>query len=136
MPAEKVTEAALGLRHPHRIRAGATAASCTSSLSSIMATAIMNCRAIELLTAITGNTDGPGRPARLPRSWTCTYMGYFSDQPYPNRPCRTTPLKFHPEIMEKQLAAATRIRCSQWWAMLGERQHAFGRRASRASLIR
>ena len=59
----------------------------------------MNCRAVELLTAITGNTDTPGGQ-RGATKLSVNYMGNFSDQSYSKT--IDTPLN-HPEIMEKQL---------------------------------
>ncbi len=73
---------------------------------------IMNCRAIELLTAITGNTDGPGGQ-RGSTKIDVNYMGNFSDQSYSKT--LDSPLA-HPEIMEKQLGRDTHP-LFEWWGL-------------------
>ena len=74
----------------------------------------MNCRAIELLTCITGNTDGPGGQ-RGATKIDVNYMGNFSDQSFNAN--IDSQLK-HPEIMAKQLGRDTHP-LFEWWALWG-----------------
>lgn len=75
---------------------------------------IMNCRAIELLTCITGNTDGPGGQ-RGATKIDVNYMGNFSDQSYNAN--IDSQLK-HPEIMAKQLGRDEHP-LFEWWGLWG-----------------
>ena len=74
----------------------------------------MNCRAIELLTCITGNTDGPGGQ-RGATKIDVNYMGNFSDQSYNAN--IDSQLK-HPEIMAKQLGRDEHP-LFEWWGLWG-----------------
>ena len=113
VPAEKVTEAALvyGTRVDPRWGNGGIMYQLAVEHHG---NAIMNCRAIELLTAITGNTDGPGGQ-RGSTKIDVTYMGSFDS--LPQSPLLDNP-KFHPEIMEKQLGRDTHPLFAWWtnWA--------------------
>ena len=111
VPAEKVTEAALvyGTRKDPRWGNGGIMYQLAVEHHG---NSIMNCRAIELLTAITGNTDGPGGQ-RGATKLDVNYMGNFSDQSYSKT--IDTPLN-HPEIMEKQLGR-DKHPLFEWWAL-------------------
>lgn len=111
VPAEKVTEAALvyGTRKDPRWGNGGIMYQLAVEHHG---SSIMNCRAIELLTAITGNTDGPGGQ-RGATKLDVNYMGNFSDQSYSKT--IDTPLN-HPEIMEKQLGR-DKHPLFEWWAL-------------------
>ena len=111
VPAEKVTEAALvyGTRKDPRWGNGGIMYQLAVEHHG---NSIMNCRAIELLTAITGNTDGPGGQ-RGATKLDVNYMGNFSDQSYSKT--IDTPLN-HPDIMEKQLGR-DKHPLFEWWAL-------------------
>lgn len=111
VPAEKVTEAALvyGTRKDPRWGNGGIMYQLAVEHHG---NSIMNCRAIELLTAITGNTDGPGGQ-RGATKLDVNYMGNFSDQSYSKT--IDSPLN-HPEIMEKQLGR-DKHPLFEWWAL-------------------
>ena len=111
VPAEKVTEAALvyGTRKDPRWGNGGIMYQLAVEHHG---NSIMNCRAIELLTAITGNTDGPGGQ-RGATKLDVNYMGNFSDQSCSKT--IDTPLN-HPEIMEKQLGR-DKHPLFEWWAL-------------------
>ena len=113
VPAELVTEAALvyGTRKDPRWGNGGILYQLAIEHHG---NSIMNCRAIELLTAITGNTDGPGGQ-RGSTKIDVNYMGNFSDQTYSKKV--DSPLA-HPEIMEKQLGRDTHP-LFEWWGLWG-----------------
>lgn len=113
VPAAKITEAALAYGTRKDLRWGNGGILYQLGIEH-HGNSIMNCRAIEILTAITGNTDGPGGQ-RGATKLDVNYMGNFSDQSYSKE--IDSPL-MHPEIMVKQLGR-DKHPLFEWWGLWG-----------------